>query len=159
MFQPEKIFRPTARKGREALWKEDGRIQTRSERAFDGALDNGQRLIVQLAHEAVHVVAGAFRRDATLFEEGLAVEFSLDRVSSAYKALCERDLPSFFRNARDKFRELKATDAAIRELRKKTTVDAITPSLLEEVFGASPELAAAPCNRVSINDADRRGVP
>ena len=175
VFRPEKIFREQLVVAERRFGKRAGtyRLEVKGRSSpipetvlppgsdtvyvyyFDGALDNGQRLIVQLAHEVVHVVAGAFRRDATLFEEGLATEFSLDRVSSAYKAPCEGDLPPFFRNTLDKFRELKASDAAIKALRKQTTVDAITASVLEKVFGASPELAKALCDRVSIDDADR----
>jgi hypothetical protein len=175
LFRPEKIFREQLEVAEKRFGKRshDYKLEVRGRSSetpetilapgsdvvyvhfYDGAVNDGQRLLVQIAHEVVHVVAGAFRRDATVFEEGLAVEFSHDRVSSAYRALSEAALPPLFRNALDKFRELKATDAAIKNLRKRTPIDAITPPLLEEAFGASPELALDLCNRVSIHDADR----
>ncbi|HLH88073.1 MAG TPA: hypothetical protein VKX28_06415 [Xanthobacteraceae bacterium] len=122
---------------------------------YDGASDDGQRLTLQLAHESIHVMAGAFRRDATVFEEGLAVSFSLDRVSDTYRALAEPTLPELFRNALMRFRELGASNSAIKKLRKHCSIDAITMDRMQKIFGASDSLAAALCERVSVHDADR----
>jgi hypothetical protein len=122
---------------------------------YDGARDDGQRMTFQLAHEAIHVLAGSFRRDATLFEEGLAVHFSLDRVSYTYKVLAEPDLPPLFLNALHRFRQLRATDSAIRNLRKHSAIDAISPALLEKFFAAPVDLAIALCERVSLLDVER----
>jgi hypothetical protein len=123
---------------------------------FDQATD-GQQLVFQLAHEVIHVLAGVFRRDARIFEEGWAVEFSLSRVSEAYRRRCESGagIAPLFREAHEKFRQLRATPVRIQKLRKACAIDDITPEILQRVFNAPSDLAAALCQRVSVHDSDR----
>jgi hypothetical protein len=114
------------------------------------------RMRLQLAHEAIHVLCGGFKRQCLTFEEGLAVQFSLFVSTQTYANASEHELPPLYANALARFRELKATPQQIRELRKKLHIDDLQPSILEERFGAPSELASALCMRVSPHDPDRR---
>ncbi len=107
------------------------------------------RLQFQLAHEAIHVLSGAIRREALLLEEGLATRFSLDVSSLSYRDSARASLPVLFKDALVQFEQLRATDQTIKALRLKCPcLDDVTPDLLKEFFSATDELANSLCARV-----------
>lgn len=110
-----------------------------------------QRLRFQLAHEAVHVLSGAFVREARKLEEGLAVWFSLSVINRSYRKRAERGdgVSSLFLDALKWFTKLKATDDRIRAFREKCpNLDFATPELIAKVFRVDMPLASELCQRV-----------
>jgi hypothetical protein len=120
------------------------------------AKSNIDRLRFQLSHEAIHCVSGCFKREALFFEEGLAVQFSMDCSSQAYREQNLPVLPTMFKKAWAHFERLRATDAQLRELRTHaSSFDDLTPDILVRVLGADPILANALCERVPPDDSLR----
>jgi hypothetical protein len=118
-----------------------------------------QRLRFQLAHEAIHVLSGALKREALKFEEGLAVWFSLnfDDSDPRYSALARGTLPQMFSEALDLFEQLGPTDEKIKELRSRcNSLDGTTPELLQMVFSTTITLAERLCERVPADMHLRR---
>ena len=120
---------------------------------------NTQRLRFQLAHEAIHVLSGVFRRDALKFEEGLATWFSLDifRKDPSYYDKAQASIPPLFKDALELFEQLKPTDETITTLRARCScLDKVSPDLLKEVFDASDKLANKLCERFPLDMHLRR---
>jgi hypothetical protein len=62
---------------------------------YGEAQNDPQRLRFQLAHEAIHVLSGALRRDARKLEKGLAVWFSLRQADRKYRRRARSSLPVY----------------------------------------------------------------
>jgi hypothetical protein len=115
------------------------------------AKDDPLRLRFQLAHEAIHCLSGAFRRDALVLEEGLAVYFTLNLTNknSSYDQRATDALPPLFNNALALFNRLNPTDEKIKALRTHyPCLDAVQPEILQSVFGATNGLVNELCDRV-----------
>lgn len=107
----------------------------------------------QLAHEAIHCLAPAGRRDTIWFEEGLANHFALTypELSKQYRAEAEAGVPALFVEPLNSFRSLNATDEQIRAVREEQPLfDNLTPELIQKYFSASAELAPKLCNRLPL---------
>ena len=118
-----------------------------------------QRLRFQLSHEAIHVLSGAFNREALIFEEGLATSFSLDifHDDKLYQDRARASLPQLFYDALQLFGQLAPTDESIRNLRANCScLDKITPDLLTQEFHCPNELAMKLCMRVPADMHLRR---
>ena len=122
------------------------------------ARHNFFRLRFQLAHEAIHFLSGALRRDSLKFEEGLAVHFSLTlrRRDAHYDAETQRKLPPMFDECLQLYRALGAKDEQIRSLRLATpNLDKIDRSKIMEFFSADSTLAEKLCERVPFDMTHR----
>jgi hypothetical protein len=125
------------------------------------AAKDWQKLRFQLAHEAVHVLSGGLRRDATRFEEGLAVWFSLHANNREYRQRAERELPAMFRDAYNLFKKLEQkyemeSHDKIKALRQQCPdLDNVNSDILIKIFEAPQTLADALCRRVSKHMQDR----
>jgi hypothetical protein len=111
------------------------------------------RLQFQLAHEAIHVLSGALRRDATKLEEGFAVWFSLhhDQMNRKLRKREESALKPLFAEALKLFIDLGPTDDAISALRTlRPDLDTVEPADLERVFSVSEERALRILDRVPL---------
>lgn len=118
---------------------------------FEGAASDRERLSFQLGHEAIHVLSGAFVREARMLEEGLAVSFSLDAVTRNYRRRTKRGegISLLFLRAFRSFENLKATDAKITEFRQQCpNLDNATPQLIAGIFIVDPQVASELCQRV-----------
>jgi hypothetical protein len=108
----------------------------------------------QLAHETIHCLAPAGRRDAIWFEEGFANHFALTypELSRRYRAEAEASVPALFVEPLDAFRSLNATDEQIGTLRQEQPLfDELTPELIQKYFSAPAELARKLCDRLPLN--------
>jgi hypothetical protein len=107
--------------------------------------------IYQLAHEAVHCFVASGRRDTIYFEEGLANDFALTLpdLPALYRNQALATLPTLLREPLSAFRALNATDEAIRALRAvQPDFDALTPDIIVNSFGVSPQTASDVCKRM-----------
>ncbi len=105
----------------------------------------------QSAHECIHCLGPAGRRDTIYFEEGLANHFALTypELPSHIRSQNEVLLLSLFAAPLAAFRKLNATDEHIRHLRlEQPYFDLLTPQLVHKYFSASLELARVLCRRL-----------
>ena len=113
------------------------------------AESNDQLLRFQLAHEAIHVLSGALKREARKLEEGFAVWFSLDQVRRHYRRHARKLLPNLFKRALELFCQLKPTDSKIKELRSECPdLNDARAELLMRIFLVSDEQAQKILERV-----------
>ena len=112
---------------------------------------NLPRLRFQLAHEAIHVLSGAFKRRATYFEEGFAVWFSLNlrEKDRAYDHQTHANLPLLFKEALKLFKKLNPTDEKLKLLRTDCpSLDMITADRLKGHFSIADNWVAKLIDRV-----------
>lgn len=118
---------------------------------FRAAKHDSLRLEHQLAHETIHVISGVFKREATKFEEGFAVWFSLNYrgIDPGYSQRARVALSPLFADALSLFEKLNPTDDQIKTLRSKcSSFDGLTPHLIKDIFGVSDSLADELCKTV-----------
>lgn len=107
-----------------------------------------ERFVFQLSHEVVHMLSPTTVPHASLFEEGLAVWFSLRCVSKQYGDGCVAGLEEPYRTALALIQKISPDPARLIALRQKQpNLDAITPELITKHFGASTEDATKLCER------------
>jgi hypothetical protein len=117
----------------------------------ENAKDDWQRTRFQLAHEAVHCLVPRPGRLAANIEEGIATLFSLtcSELPPDYVSACIGTLSPYYRAVAEDVAALVGIyPDAIRRLRAKAPCfDDMTPQLLVDTLGASPELATRLCAR------------
>lgn len=124
------------------------------------ALSKPSEAKYQLAHEAIHCLAATTTRKTRTFEEGLAVDFALSRLSPRDRIQSRKVLPAIFKEAYDDFRKLPSINAISAKIKKareiRPGIDDFDEEFIMGQFHASAELAAKLSKRFPEDLAARK---
>ena len=124
------------------------------------ALSKPSEAKYQLAHEAIHCLAATTTRKTRTFEEGLAVDFALARLSPRDRIQSRKVLPAIFKEAYDdfskasKYQRDQRKNKEGREIRPR--IDDFDEEFIMGQFHASAELAAKLSKRFPEDLAARK---